>query len=452
MVKMHQERKQKIFHLSPPLVIFSSFFLVIFVGSLLLSLPIAAEPGQTTRYLDALFTATSATCVTGLVVFDTATHWSSFGEVVILLLIQIGGLGLITLATFFTALLGRKQGLQRMILARESINHFDYRESVALIRQVIKVVFIIELIGATILTWAFLPRYGIKALSMGIFHSVSAFCNAGFDIVGDNLSLTSYSDNPVVLLTVCTLIIVGGLGFIVWKDVWQYKKTKKLQVHTKIVLIMTGVLLVLGTVVVWLLEFTNPNTLGDKGFLSQANNAFFMSVNTRTAGFAALDLGKTHETTKVFQTVLMFIGGASGSTAGGIKVNTLGILVLAVISVLYSKEDILVFKRKIPNSTAMKAFAVTSISLLLVFFITFIISILQPEFSLIDVLFEATSAFGTVGLSTGLTPKLSDVSRFLIILNMFIGRIGPVTFALSLSLASKKHAEVIYPEAKIAVG
>lgn len=448
-----KKKKRHLLDLPPPILVFLSFLTVILSGSFLLMLPFAAEKGQQTRYIDALFVSTSATCVTGLVPFDSGMHWSYFGEIVILLLIQIGGLGFITLASFLMMALGKKQGLKGMMLAQETINHFDSQEALRIIRNLIQIVFSIELIGAALLSFGFMEKHGTMAWYYGIWHAVSAFCNAGFDVLGDNgRSLVMHATNPIVLYTVNLLIIMGGLGFMVWRDVWNYRRTRKLMLHTKIVLTVTGALLFLGSLSIFLLERGNEATLGQFGIIDQINGAVFLSVNCRTAGFASIDLGPMREVTKLINIILMFIGGASGSTAGGIKVNTFGILLLAVVAVVRSSPIILGFKQKIPSATAMKAFAITAMAMVLVGVVTMIISISQPEFQLIDVLYEATSAFGTVGLDTGVTPRLGDLGKMLVVLSMFIGRIGPMTFVISLSMTRRRHSEVIYPEGKVVVG
>jgi trk system potassium uptake protein TrkH len=449
-----KEFKKKLLGISPPIFVFISFLFVILTGSILLSLPIAAENNQPTAYIHALFTSTSATCVTGLIIFDTADHWSTFGEIVIISLIQIGGLGLITLATFFMGILGRKSGLKTMSLAQESINYFDMQNAVVLIRRVVIVVFGIELIGAVLLSIVFVPEFGLKGIYYGMFHSISAFCNAGFDLMGGLKSMSDYNANPIVIYTINSLIVIGGLGFMVWQDLWNYRITKKLQIHTKIVVFMTVFLLISGSLFIFFVEGSNPGTMGKMSLFEKINAANFLSVNARTAGYATFDLNKMFDISKVFTSILMFIGAASGSTGGGIKVNTLGVLIIAMVAVIASKDDILFNKRRISNSTVLKAMTITILSGFLLLFVTMTVGLVNPEFSLVNILFESTSAFGTVGLSVGVTTsaQYNVFSEILHILLMFIGRIGPMTFAITLSLINRSNVDVIYPEGKIVVG
>ncbi len=436
----------------PPLLITLSFFLVILAGSLLLKLPIASEDGISTPYVDCLFTATSATCVTGLIVVDTADHWSNFGELVILVMIQIGGLGFITLAVFFLSFMSkRKAGLKSIILAQESINSISLQDTIPLIRQILILIFFAEAAGAFLLSLAFVPEYGLYGVYMGIFHAISAFCNAGFDLMGGFKSLSDYNGNFIVLYTINALIVIGGLGFIVWKDVLDYRKTKKLLVHTRIVLAMTAVLLVVGTLFIYVLEYSNglKSLLG----IEKLNGAVFLSVNARTAGYASINLNNMQDITKVFVAFLMFIGGASGSTAGGIKINTFGIMLTALVCVVRSDKETILLGRRIPNPVVLRAFAVTALSLSLIFVVMIIISLLNPQWSLINILFEVVSGFATVGLTTGITPDLDTASKLLIALCMFVGRVGPLSFILTLSRARKEdHNSTIYPEGKFIVG
>jgi trk system potassium uptake protein TrkH len=440
--------------LPPPIVVFFSFFLVILIGAILLTLPIASETRHVTSFIDALYTSTSATCVTGLVVFDTADYWSRFGEVIILLLIQIGGLGLITLMTFFMSVMGRKSGLKTMILAQESLNTFDWQDSIRLIRGVVIVVFGLEFIGTVLLAIAFVPQFGAIGLYYGAFHAVSAFCNAGFDVLGGLKSMSDYNGNPLILYTIDGLIMVGGLGFIVWQDIWSYRKTRKLQIHSKLVLIISAVLWIGGALFIYIVERQNVNTLGSMTSSEQVNAAFFLSVNARTAGYASFDLNAMNDVTKVFTSVLMFIGAASGSTGGGIKVNTLGVIIIALVSVVRAREQIVFNKRHIPTSTVLKAFTVMLLSGTLLLTVTMLISLINPEFRLVNSLFESTSAFGTVGLSIGMSysPDYGTISKIIHILTMFIGRVGPMTFAITLTLGKRRGNDIVYPDGKIVVG
>jgi trk system potassium uptake protein TrkH len=435
---------------NPTIIIVFSFLLVILFGGFLLTLPISSESGEATPFIDALFTSTSATCVTGLVVYDTADLWSLFGELVIISLIQIGGLGFITLVTFFLTFVRKKAGLKSMMLAQESVASFSLQDTFPLVRQIIKIVFIIELTGAALLSISFVPRFGLKGIYYGIFHSISNFCNAGFDILGGFKSFSEYNGNPLVLFTIDILIILGGLGFIVWRDILDYRKTRRLMLHTRIVLIITAFLLVFGSIFIFLTE--RDNALKNMPINEKVNASIFLSVNSRTCGSSSFNLDTMHPVTKLFVSLLMFIGGASGSTAGGIKVNTLGIMIIAIIGVIRSSNDTLLARKRIPNSVVMKAFTVTILAAALVISVSMAINLMQPEFSLINTLFEAASGFGTVGLSTGITPNLSSGSKILLILSMFMGRVGPVSFALFFSMPKKENQSIVYPDGKFIVG
>ncbi len=435
-------------------MVFFSFFLVIMVGAVLLTLPIANESRLGTSFLDALYTATSATCVTGLVLFDTADYWSLFGEIVILLLIQVGGLGLITLMTFFMSVMGRKSGLKTMVLAQESLNTFNWYDVIHLIRNVIIVVFGVELIGAILLSIAFVPQYGSIGIYYGVFHSVSAFCNAGFDVLGNLQSMATQSDHPLVLYTISILVMIGGLGFIVWQDVWNYRKNRRLQLHTRLVLFISFLLWVGGTLFIYYVEYKNSNTLGAMPSRERLNAAIFLSVNARTSGYASFDLHAMNDVTKVFVSILMFIGAASGSTGGGIKVNTLGVIIIALISIISDKEDIIFRKRHISMQTVMRAFTIFLLAGTLLIVVVLAISLLIPQYRLVDALFESSSAFGTVGLSIGMStsPYYTSMAKIIHIITMFIGRVGPMTFAVTLTLRKKRKNAIIYPESKIVVG
>lgn len=454
MIKLtFRSKNDKLLNIAPTKIIVSSFAMIILIGSLLLTLPVASNPGQPeVSFLNALFTATSATCVTGLIIADTLTQWSLFGQIVIILLIQVGGLGIITLATFFSVLMGKKVGLKGMLLAQESINHFSYEGVLKMIKKVVLVTFGIELIGAMLLSISFVPRFGLRGLYMGLFHSISAFCNAGFDIIGGFSSFTAYNNDPIVIYTISFLIIIGGLGFVVWKDLYEYKKTKSLLLHTKVVLMITAFLIFFGALFFFTFEYNNPRTMGALSLVEKVNSAFFHSVVSRTAGFNSLSTDGMYEISKAATVILMFIGAAPGSTGGGIKVTTFGVLLMAVICQIRGSEDTIIFKRKVPHYVTNKALTIMGLSGMLVIIVTTIILAVE-ESSFINVLYEATSAFGTVGLSTGITPGLGNISKIALIITMFLGRVGPLSFAIALTLkANKRHKDVVYPEGKIIVG
>ena len=453
-----KNKGRHILDIAPSKLLVLSFAILILTGAVLLSMPFSSRSGQWTPFIDSLFTSTSASCITGLVVYDTYTYWSIAGQIIILSLIQIGALGIITLATFFSILLRKKVGLKGMILAQESINFFSYTDVLRLIRKIVTVTFLIELIGALLLSSSFVPKFGAIGFYMGIFHSISAFCNAGFDITsavvdGTFISMTPFNNSPIVIYTISLLIIIGGLGFSVWKDLYEYKKNKQLMFHSKLVLFITAILLLSGTILFFLTEFNNPKTMGQLSLPEKINASFFQSTSARTAGFNSINLNDMKEISKVFTVFLMFVGAAPGSTGGGVKVTTMGVLIIAIISYIRGSEEIVLFKRKIHQLTVNKALSIIGLSAMLIMLITTIIVSMQPNFHLLDILYETTSAFGTVGLSLGATTSLNHVSKLLIILTMFLGRVGPLSFAVALTLkSSKRTSELVYPEAKILVG
>lgn len=445
-------KNNRMANLSPTRIIVFSFAFLILIGALLLTLPAASNDGKSIGFLNALFTATSATCVTGLIIADTLTQWNLFGQLVILCLIQVGGLGIVTLATFFSILLGRKVSIKNRILAQESLNHFTYDSVLKLIKNVIFFTFSVEILGALLLSLRFVPKFGLRGFYMGIFHSVSAFCNAGFDILGNYKSLTDYYNDPVVLYTIATLIVIGGLGFVVWRDLYDYKKTRGLLLHTKVVLIVTSCLIIFGALFFFILEFNNPLTMGHLSVIERINNSIFQSVTARTAGYNSLPINPMNEISKILTVCLMFIGAAPGSTGGGVKVTTFSVIIMAIVCNIKGASETTILKRRVPHSVIDKALAIVGLSVMLVLVMTTIIlAVEQGDF--VNVLYEVTSAFGTVGLSTGITSGLHSISKALLILTMFLGRVGPLSFAVSLALKGNKGNEnIVYPEGKIMVG
>lgn len=455
-IALRVEKNQKKFIQSPIRMIVISFACLIILGSILLSLPFATESGNSAPYIDALFTSTSAVCVTGLIVQDTATYWSAFGEVVILLLIQAGGLGILTITTFFGVFIGKKMGMRKKIIAKESINTFSLAEITRVVRHVVAVTFGCEFIGAVILTTRFAKTAQLPtAIYRGVFHSISAFCNAGFDILGTSKdkfqNLIHCSDDPIILFTIMGLIIIGGLGFVVWSSLFAYTKTKSLTTHTKLVLTMTAILLVVGSILFFLIEHNNPATIGHMSFFQKIYNSMFASVTSRTAGYTSIPLGGLRELSKALTIALMFIGAAPGSTGGGIKVTTFGVLIAMVLSYFRGNDEAILFKNRLDNLTIKKAVVITCLSFILVIVTTSILAGVE-NMPFIDCFYESTSAFATVGLSTGMTPFLHFASKMALILTMFFGRVGPASFALAVSLKAKKKKDLIYPEAKINVG
>lgn len=428
------------------------FFIVIFVGGVLLSLPISSTSGESTNFLDALFTSTSAVCVTGLITLDTGTHWNEFGQIVIMFLIEIGGLGFMSFATFIAVLLGRKITLRDRLIMQEAMNTFNIQGLVKMVRYVLGFTFAVQFFGALLLSTQFVPKFGLaKGIYYSIFHSISAFCNAGFDLFGGFSSLVSYSGNVVVLLTISALIIIGGLGFTVWLEVYNYRGLKKLSVHSKIVILITVVLIIGGTIFMYLFEMHNPKTIGNMSFDDKVLNSFFASVSPRTAGFNSVSTDGMTNSGKLLTIILMFIGGSPGSTAGGLKTATFGIIILTVISVIRGREDTQVFGRRFSKSLVYKSFALLIIGMTLVIGVTLLLSITDPNESFINILYEATSAFGTVGLTTGVTQRLSTAGKIIIMITMYCGRVGPMTVALAF-IRNKKKQTHKYPEGKILIG
>nr|WP_268258002.1 TrkH family potassium uptake protein [Bacillus ndiopicus] len=426
---------------NPSKILVIGFAVLILIGTILLTLPIATETGESLPFLDALFTATSATCVTGLVVVDTGDTFSTFGEIVILSLIQLGGLGFMTFATFIFIILGKKISLKDRLLLKEAFNTTSTEDLATLVKRILIFTALTESIGATLLAVRFSFDMPVKqAIYYGIFHAISVFNNAGFDLMGEFKSLTNYVDDPIVVLTICVLILLGGLGFIVVNELYEYRQTKRLSVHTKIILSTTLILVVGASFLIFLFEYGNDKTLGPLSAVGKALGALFHSVSPRTAGANTLSISDLTHATLFLTIFLMFIGGGSGSTAGGIKLSTFAVLMVTALSQLQGKEEVVIFRHRIVIATILKALTVVISGLMIVVIVTFLLSITEHGHAFIMYLFEATSAFGTVGLSMGLTPELSPIGRIFIILTMFIGRLGPLTLGFAISKNQRKDA------------
>jgi trk system potassium uptake protein TrkH len=437
-----------------------SFIAIITTGAILLMLPYSSTSNRFTDPITAIFTATSATCVTGLVVVDTGTHWSLFGQIVILLLIQIGGLGYMTISTFFLIFANRRVTLRQRFLLKEGLNVYKLTGIISFTKTIFFTVLFFEGLGAVALSIRFLKDYTLlKSAWMGVFHAVSAFCNAGFDIVGNFKSLTGYANDLTLNLTVMTLIIFGGIGFyVIWeisnkiKDHFVSKERKKLSLHSKLVLRITTMLIIASAVFILLLEWNNPKTLGVLPLRGKILSSFFQSITSRTAGFSTLNIGSMTQVTLLGTIILMFIGGSPGGTAGGIKTTTFTVVIFLLLSAFKEKTPITSNGRTIKLSIVRRAVFITGFAVFIILVSTFLILVAQGEkFTLLQALFEVTSAFGTVGLTTGITPNLSNFSRIVIIATMFIGRVGPLSFILSFATRKEKiHPE--YPEEEVAVG
>ena len=432
------------------------FLAVILLGTVLLALPAASENGRSVGLFDSLFTATSAVCVTGLVVVDTGTAFSLFGQIVLLILIQIGGLGFMVFATMIMVVLGRKISLKGRILIRESMNGASLSDLGRLTRLYLLLALVIELAGAIVLSVRFVPLFGWKhGLWMALFHAVSAFCNAGFDLFGNYDSLTAFSDDPLVLLTVAVLIILGGLGFaVILETLRERRGFRNLSLHTRIVLLTTSGLLLAGTLFFWLAERTNPETLAARGEGEKVLNAFFQSVTMRTAGFNSFDLSRFSGGSKLFSSVLMMTGASPASTGGGIKTTTVAVLALLMMSVVRGDSEVNISKRRLPDEITRRALAVAVLFLTILLTGTMIILLVEGgRFPLEDILFEAASAMGTVGVSAIGTPNLSSAGRAVLLPMMFLGRVGPLTLALAVAKRqSSIRSASKYPEERIMIG
>lgn len=424
--------------IKPGRIIVLGFLLVILLGTMLLMLPISINEGASVSLVDALFTSTSAVCVTGLIAIDTADTFTVFGRTVVAMLIQIGGLGVTSVGVGFILLMRKKVGIKERTLVKESMNLDSLNGIVKLVKSVLLLTLIFESIGVILSYIVFSRDYSpLDALGISMFHSIAAFNNSGFDILGNLQNLIPYQSNILLNLTTCGLIIFGGLGFLVIKEIIEKRSFKKFSLHTKVVLITTGILLVVGTV---LLKFTEDITwLG----------AFFFSTSARTAGFSTYPLSKFTNAGLFVLTILMFIGASPGSTGGGIKTTTMFTLYKSIYSTSTNRHCV-AFKRRIPSNVILKAFNITLLALFVVCMGTFILSILEPTYTFMQLLFEVTSAFGTVGLSTGITPNLSDLSKVIISLIMFIGRLGPMTIATIWYF--KEPSNAYYSEEAVIIG
>lgn len=448
----------KVKPLRPTRTIVLSFFFIILVGAILLCMPFSSRSGEFTSPMDAFFTATSATCVTGLIVYDTYTHWSPLGQGIILMMIQIGGLGFVTFTSFFNFAIGKKLGLRSMQLASESVNSTGFNDVKSLVGIIIKMSLVVEGIGALLLMIVFVPQYGFYGIAISAFLAISAFCNAGFDILGFQeqfTSLTNYADNPIVMITIMGLIICGGLGFVVWYDLSKYRETKKLVLHTKVVLIATAVLIISGTIIFMILEWNNPSTIGGMTFMQKLSRGLFQSVTFRTCGFNTVPIENMTSLTKIAAIFIMFIGAAPGSTGGGIKATTFTVLIMTVFCVITNRPDTTIMGRKIDKDIVYKSLAITVLAGIAVFVSSCILVFTNKGMGIsgVDSVFESVSAFATVGLSAGPTAIANDFSRGLLAVVMFIGRVGPVSLALSLTIGSEARAKnQVMPEGRIIVG
>ncbi len=443
--------------MKPATLVSGTFLILIIIGTLLLSLPMAHNDGKSFTLVQSLFTATSAVCVTGLVVVDTLTQFSFFGQVVIILLIQAGGLGIMTLATLLFIFAGKKITLKERLVLQEAYSQNDLSGLLKLTIKIVKYAFTIEAIGAVILAICFIGDFGFwQGIWNGIFHSISAFCNAGFDLIGLGNSLTSYSSNPVVLIVIMALIILGGIGFCVIIDYNSHKReNRRLFLHTKVAVLMTIILIAIGTFYFLIVEWSNPNTIGGMNIFDKFLNSMFQSVTTRTAGFNTIDQGGLYGASTQFSNVLMFIGASPGGTGGGIKTTTFFVIVAMFTAGARGRDEIVVFKHSIKFKNALKAFSIMVSAMLIIVINSVVVYNLEylagNMLEMSDIVFESTSAFGTVGLSTGITPSLSDGSLISTAITMYLGRIGALLLSV-MFVGRNGIAAIKYSDYKLIIG
>ncbi len=445
---------------SPARTLVLGFLIIIAVGTLLLCLPAASKSGKFTSIFDCLFTATSAACVTGLVVVDTWAYWSIFGQIVIALLIQVGGLGFVTIITFFNVAMGKKLGFRTLKSASEDLTESSFQNGRKIFIRIVKYSLIFEATGALIMSFALFPKYGGYGIWMAVFMSITAFCNAGFDLAGmegEFSSLISFQDNPAVLITIAMLIIVGGLGFIVWENFLTFRETKKLSLHTRTVLVMTGALILAGTMFFLFSEWNNPKTLGEMGFGEKLLNAFFSSVTTRTAGFDSISMGDMSEFSQLGTILLMFVGAAPGSTGGGVKVTTLMVVIVTVVSYIRNKNDVELFRHKLSKPVIYRTVVTLALSMTAVGICFSALYFSMPKDAgagsgAVQCLFDAVSAFSTTGLSAGATAQAGFLGKCVLIVTMFLGRVGPVSVIMSLVMNTQNRKNIVVPEGDILIG
>jgi len=448
--------KKNIKRLSTTHIVLLGFFAIIFAGSLLLWLPISSATGKSVPYIDALFTSTTATCVTGLVTLPTVTTWSVFGQVIILLLIQIGGLGVITIATGIMVMLGKRISIGNRILIQDSFNLNSMSGMVKFIKKVMFGTFVVEGIGALLYMTVFIPDFGAKGIWISVFNSVSAFCNAGIDIISEN-SLCDYALNPVINLTTSFLIISGGIGFVVWWDLARITKDKKqrhlkfLTLHSKIALSVTAFLIIAGTVLFFAFEYNNALTMQNYTLLEKLETSFFQAVTTRTAGFATIPQENFTNQSALVSLMLMFIGGSPVGTAGGIKTVTLLILLLTAASVIRNKRTVDVFNRQISSKSIKKAVAVFITSFTVMIVSTILLSVVSNA-DFLDIVYETVSATATVGLTRNFTSSLNLVGKIIIIATMYFGRVGPISLAVAFGMKKESENIIKNPVEEISVG
>ena len=447
--------KKRRISLSTTQIIMLSFLGLILLGSVLLSLPISAADGKAVSYLDALFTATTATCVTGLVTLPTVSTWSIFGQAIILILIQIGGLGVITIISAVMILLNKRMGIGNRLLLQDAFNLNSLSGIVNFVKRVMWGTFLVEGLGALCYMLVFVPEFGWRGIWISVFTSISAFCNAGIDIIAEN-SLCNYATNPIVNVNTALLIILGGIGYIVWWDVLQSCRKRRrgfrnLTLHSKIAIATTAILTFGGALLIFLFEYQNPLTIGNMSLFDKIQVSLFQSITTRTAGFATVPQQDLTNASSILSLLLMFIGGSPVGTAGGVKTVTIAVLAVSALATIQNKHEVTLFHRHISKQAVKKSVAVIAMSFGIMFISTLLLSAVSSANAL-DILYETVSATATVGLTRNLTPQLGSMGKILIIGTMYLGRVGPISLALALNSNRKKTNIITNPTEEISVG
>ncbi len=440
-------------------IILFSFFIAVLLGAILLMLPISSAKGEWTPFVDALFTSTTATCVTGLVVVPTFSAWSTFGHIVILFLIQIGGLGVITVVSILAMMFHRKMGLSDRLLLQDAFNLNTLSGLSQFVKKVVLGTFFVEGVGALLYMTVFIPEFGLKGIWISVFTAISAFCNAGIDIIAEN-SLCNYVHNPIINLTTCLLIFFSGIGFVVWWDVIRVLKLRKkrkikifkaLTLHSKIALVTTLILIFGGALCIFVFEYNNPQSMRDFTLYQKVQASFFQSVTTRTAGFATIPQENFSNGSALVSVFLMFIGGSPVGTAGGVKTVTIAVVVSAAISAIKNKNDVTMFNRTLSKQAVSKAVAVICTSFFIMFMSTLLLSAVTDA-KFLDILYETASATATVGLTRNLTGSLNTIGKIIIIATMYFGRVGPISLAVALNLKKQNPNIIKNPVEDISVG
>lgn len=440
-------------------MIMLSFLFAVLIGSVLLSLPFSTADGKPVPYIDALFTATTSICVTGLVTLPTFSTWSIFGQIIILIMIQIGGLGIITIMSGILISFNRRFGLKDRILLQDAFNLNTLSGIIVFIKKVLIGTFIVEGAGALLYMTVFIPEYGLRGIWISVFNAISAFCNAGIDIMSEN-SLCPYALNPSVNLTTSLMVILGGIGYVVWWDVIRVSKNfpdkkfrcfSSLSLHSKLALSSTAVLLILGTAGFFIFEYNNPLTIGNMSLFDKLQVSFFQSMTTRTAGFASVPQQNLTNTSAVFSLFLMFIGGSPVGTAGGVKTVTMAVLLFSALAAIRNKENLSLFRRRISRQAVSKAVAVVTVSFMIMFISTILLSSVTDA-DVIDIAYETVSATATVGLTRDLTPTLNLWGKIIIIVTMYLGRVGPISLLVAFNVKKSKNNIIKDPVENISIG